>query len=333
MSSRLVTIATFQDPVAAAMARNFLESEGIQACLIDESTVATDWLISTAIGGIKLQVESMQVERAEMLLAQSRDENTPDEQPTPQTAIAAEDAAEELRQENEDKAPINILTDRLFRCSVFGLLFLPLQLYTLYLLASILGADGKVSPKRRWKIWVSMALNYPLLAVVGIPLLWMFDVWSAPQGTPENPVWQRRLIADGRISVKMPHEPHFTWGKAIGQFGAVQSQSWTGWSQGRVYRVTVDSDVNFPANLTSDQVLQAVTRDRLLNGRGVMREEAALESRDPPGRAFWITFPDYDERGRVYLRGNGLLYVYAQGSPQEVQGAEAEQFLKSFRLR
>ncbi len=65
MSQRLVTVATYQDPVGAAMARNVLESEGIAAYLLDEMTVVT---FAGAIGGIMLQVAPADLERAETLL-------------------------------------------------------------------------------------------------------------------------------------------------------------------------------------------------------------------------------------------------------------------------
>jgi hypothetical protein len=165
MLDRLVTVATFQDPVAAELARNFLASEGVSACLLDETTVATDWLLAGAIGGIKLQVEPMQVERAEMLLAQIEEEaEEPNEPPPAPTAIAAQEIAEDLAAEREDKAEINKLVDRIFRATVFGLLFPPLQLYAFCLLAQLTGTPGAVSPNRRWKVWASVLVCVPALS-------------------------------------------------------------------------------------------------------------------------------------------------------------------------
>jgi hypothetical protein len=167
MSYRLVTVATFHEPVAAALARNFLESEGIPSVLFDEDTIATDWMLSGAIGGIKLQVAPIHLERAEMLLAQIQAEREDaDDELIPQTAIATQEIAEDMRSEREDRELINQLTDKLFRSAVFGLIFCPLFFYTIYLLMEIASTEGTISPNRRWKIWVSM----PLMAV---PLLLM----------------------------------------------------------------------------------------------------------------------------------------------------------------
>ncbi len=166
MSDRLVTVAAFQDPVAANLAKNFLESEGIPATIVDEWTVSTLWSVANAIGGIKLQVAAFHLERAEMLLSQAQDDHADvdGESPATQTAIATEEIAEELRAEREDKEPVNQLVDRLFRVLVLGMLFWPLQLYTLWLLLQLMSEPGQVSANRRWKIWVGMLLS-PIILV------------------------------------------------------------------------------------------------------------------------------------------------------------------------
>lgn len=175
MTDRLVTVATFQDSVAADLAKNFLEHEGIACVLIDDTTVATDWMLSAAIGGVKLQVAALNVERAEMLLARIQnerdqaDDESSDE--ADETAIATREIAEDLQAEEEDRAPINQLADKAFRAAVFGLILWPLQLYALYLLACIFAEEGKVSRDRRWKVWAAVVLNVPLMSVIVLPLL------------------------------------------------------------------------------------------------------------------------------------------------------------------
>jgi hypothetical protein len=176
MSDRLVTIATYQDPVAATLAKNYLEHEGIASILIDETTIATDWMLSGAIGGVKLQVAVLDVERAEMLLERidaEREQDAPP--PVPPTAVAAQELAEDLQAEQADRAEINQLADRVFRTAVFGLILWPLQLYALYLLLAIWLSAEKVSPDRRWKVWAAACMNVPLLSVVIVPLLCLLD--------------------------------------------------------------------------------------------------------------------------------------------------------------
>jgi hypothetical protein len=56
VADRLVVIATFLHPYEAHIARTVLESEGIQARLDGEHHIAMDWMISNAVGGVKLIV-------------------------------------------------------------------------------------------------------------------------------------------------------------------------------------------------------------------------------------------------------------------------------------
>jgi hypothetical protein len=179
---RLVTIATFHEPVAAAMAQNFLENEGIPSALLDEATIATDWMLASAIGGIKLQVAPEHVERAEFLLARVQEDPDDDDDdelpPAAATAIATREIAEELQAEREERDPINQLADRLLRTAIFGLILWPLQLYALLLLLELGGSEGRVSPERRWKVWVSMVLNVPLMALIVVPLFCLFNWFS-----------------------------------------------------------------------------------------------------------------------------------------------------------
>lgn len=64
MSVRLVTVATFDMPHKADLAKAALEEAGIPAEVNDREVVAMDWLLLNAVGGIKLQVAEENAERA-----------------------------------------------------------------------------------------------------------------------------------------------------------------------------------------------------------------------------------------------------------------------------
>ena len=161
MSNRPITIATYDDAVEAALARNLLVNQGIEADIVDENVVALDWRLSGALGGIKLQVSPLHAERARRILEAIRFEDDADDSSV-RTAIATpEDAAllrAEASAEEQDRRPVNQMADRLFRCAVFGLLFCPLQFYSLYLIACIFNEEDTVSADRRWKVWLSLLL-------------------------------------------------------------------------------------------------------------------------------------------------------------------------------
>jgi hypothetical protein len=55
-SPALVTLKTFRDPWDAYLLRGRLEAEGIPAFVLNDQHVAVNWRISTALGGVRVQV-------------------------------------------------------------------------------------------------------------------------------------------------------------------------------------------------------------------------------------------------------------------------------------
>lgn len=68
MPDPLVTIAHFRDLPEALLAKGALESSGINCFLIDDNVVRMDWFYANAIGGIRLQVEELDVGSAQEIL-------------------------------------------------------------------------------------------------------------------------------------------------------------------------------------------------------------------------------------------------------------------------
>jgi hypothetical protein len=69
MGDKFVTVASFDEPYKANIAKIKLESEGIKCFLSGENFVATDWLLSLAAGGIKLKVNEADSKTATEILA------------------------------------------------------------------------------------------------------------------------------------------------------------------------------------------------------------------------------------------------------------------------
>lgn len=69
LADRLVVVATFLHPYEAHIARTVLESEGIQARLDGEHHIAMDWMISNAVGGVKLIVHERDAVVAKKILS------------------------------------------------------------------------------------------------------------------------------------------------------------------------------------------------------------------------------------------------------------------------
>ncbi len=64
MDQKFYTLGAFEYVADVQIIKGRLESEGIKVFLKDENTLNTDPLISSAIGGVKLQVYSKDKERA-----------------------------------------------------------------------------------------------------------------------------------------------------------------------------------------------------------------------------------------------------------------------------
>ncbi|HSG72134.1 MAG TPA: DUF2007 domain-containing protein [Planctomycetaceae bacterium] len=72
--SKLVTIATCWRAAEAELMKTLLEEEGFQVFIADDTLVGMDWLLSNAIGGVKIQVLDSDAERAAQFIEQhSRD--------------------------------------------------------------------------------------------------------------------------------------------------------------------------------------------------------------------------------------------------------------------
>ena len=64
MTDEFVTIATFDQPVEAHLARSKLESEGIPCFVAEERFIQVNWLLASVFGCVELKVPSGSADRA-----------------------------------------------------------------------------------------------------------------------------------------------------------------------------------------------------------------------------------------------------------------------------
>jgi hypothetical protein len=69
MEENLVTVMTFSTLWEAEMAASRLESEDVPAYLKDGETVNMNWLLSNAVGGVKVQVTNADLRKAKEILS------------------------------------------------------------------------------------------------------------------------------------------------------------------------------------------------------------------------------------------------------------------------
>src|SRR5262245_59303675 len=113
----LETVATFDNLVAADMAKNMLIARGIDAVIEDAETAAMFWHLSNAIGGIKLRARTEDAERARDAL-DGFDGVRPiaeDDAIAATPATAKQLAAQEVPEPFDEETPTDKTLDRAFR--------------------------------------------------------------------------------------------------------------------------------------------------------------------------------------------------------------------------
>lgn len=61
-------VARFTEPYLAHIVKGRLEADGIDAKVVDEHIVQMNWLYSFAVGGVKVQVQESDLDRARTIL-------------------------------------------------------------------------------------------------------------------------------------------------------------------------------------------------------------------------------------------------------------------------
>lgn len=80
----MITVAAFSKPEEAHLLRLRLAAGGVQAFIQDENLIQIDWLMSNALGGVKVLIDEADAELAKQILssdAEGLDELPDDSEP------------------------------------------------------------------------------------------------------------------------------------------------------------------------------------------------------------------------------------------------------------
>ncbi|MDE0297753.1 MAG: DUF2007 domain-containing protein [Candidatus Poribacteria bacterium] len=168
MDEKLVTVSTFDMPTEAHLAKGLLEANGLTAFLADELTVGVAWHLSNAIGGIKLQVVETDVERAASILEAREDPSIDSEDKI--ANFPAEESESQSYSSEADKT-----VDRAVRAALLGLILLPLQLYSLWLLGRLAFSRQNIITRKRRRIYLAVVLNLPMLVFLSVGIQWLLQ--------------------------------------------------------------------------------------------------------------------------------------------------------------
>lgn len=181
--NELVVVAAYDDAVSARLALNHLREAGLRAVLSDESTIAMDWLLSNAIGGIKLQVNPKDIATARRLIEEHEWQLAETEGvPTPVAfevdeerwgakllPFGMEDVADDDDEADLDEdLPLTARErdgSRAFRGALLGILFAPIELYVLYLVYKVFVSHERLRP--RYRNMASAAAAIMLIVLAG----------------------------------------------------------------------------------------------------------------------------------------------------------------------
>jgi hypothetical protein len=153
MPNKPTTIRTFDNSIQATLVKNHLIDEGIAATLSGENLVATNWALSNAVGGIRLQVPEDDVARAKAIL-----------EAEPASEIEPDDEAEPTLTKREEDA------ERAFRGSIIGVVCPPIQLYVFYLLLRVYVSDEELRGRLRSRAKWAAVINIPVMLAMGTVL-------------------------------------------------------------------------------------------------------------------------------------------------------------------
>jgi hypothetical protein len=125
-----LTVRTFWEPIGAHLALAHLETADIEAILLDENIVATDWLMASAVGGIKVKVRASDFAEADRILTTQIPTVAPTaaaaESITGATTCCPRCQSDEIYQESVWRRPAVILLVAATAASLGLLLFLVL---------------------------------------------------------------------------------------------------------------------------------------------------------------------------------------------------------------
>ena len=151
-----VEMGKFSDSADAHLFKIELESHGIEAFIVDDSTTE----IMRVATGVRVLVFETDAEKA-FEIYNNRESESHQKVGNKGHFI--------LDLEEDDEPEPSVADDylqRAFRSAGIGLFFLPLQIYSIYLVLRFLFAPDKLITVPRWKLFVTVLLNLYLLAFI-----------------------------------------------------------------------------------------------------------------------------------------------------------------------
>jgi Putative prokaryotic signal transducing protein len=249
-------VATFDSPVTAELAHNYLAEHGLHPLLQNEGTMAVFSSMSNLVGGVKLLVPDDEEMAAKDLLA-----NLPKLEDDPDSSEAIVPAGLRVDADPDSLAETTVDADcrRAFRTMVLGLIppLWPVQLYGLYLLTQIGKSGERLSPRYRWTPLWCILLFLPLWGAVGLGAATFFNAFDDPAA----PHWQAATLdfsKDYAMGVELPGPYRSETFRKETPIGPMRHSSLRAMQGDCLYWATADAPIESSPEAEKDETIEAI---------------------------------------------------------------------------
>jgi hypothetical protein len=128
MSNNIITLKTYTLPQEAYPLMTKLENEGIECFLDGENTISANPLLSNAVGGVKLKISEIDLQRA-IKIFKELENNQQANKEYDVGNVSFSKGYEKIETYCPKCESINVFRKkRLWNCTIFAILFLPVYL-------------------------------------------------------------------------------------------------------------------------------------------------------------------------------------------------------------
>ena len=136
------------------------------------------WHLGLAVGGVKLQVDDDDAERALAVLNSDTPTTITESDWQTDESLAENNFEDDDENEEQVQSPVDEQLDRAYRAAIFGLIFFPLSFYALHVFMDANNDRTEpLSSKAKWQNIITVALCVPAI-IFGLIILWYLFIPS-----------------------------------------------------------------------------------------------------------------------------------------------------------
>ena len=326
-------VATFDNPVTAELAHNYLAEHGLHPMLQNEEMLAVFSSMPNLVGGVKLLVPEDEVMAAKDLL-----DNLPKSVSDPAAeAIAPAGVHVDADPDSLAESAADADCRRAWRAMVLGLLIWPVQLYAIYLLTQIGKSGERLSPRNRWVPLWTLLLFLPLWGAIGVGLVTVLNATYDPNA----PHWCGTSIGisdDSGMYVEMPNPyktENFRNETPLGPMKHVSDRTFVG---NDVYWATADVPIDPSPETQKDEAIETIVKAAAAKNGRKIESQKWITLRRYTGLEYRMTFVDRDGRtwhgrAQMFRVGDRFVEIGLIGQGEEFpDNVRAKRFFRSLKI-